>query len=71
MGRLGRAVGTLLGIPDQRPKEEWEHVKVTRDGTRYVDVEELLKDERAQEQIKRMKLLAVEEPHPNRSEEEH
>ena len=67
---LGRAVETLLGIPEQRPKGEWEHVKVTRDGTRYVDVDELLKDERALEQIERMKKLDVEDPRRERSEGE-
>ena len=67
---LGRAVETLLGIPEQRPKEEWEHVKVTRDGTRYVDVDELLKDERALKQIARMKELDVEDPRRERSEGE-
>lgn len=67
---LGRAVETLLGIPEQRPKEEWEHVKVTRDGTRYVDVDELLKDERALEQIARMKELDVEDRRRERSEGE-
>ena len=66
MGRLGRAVETLLGIPEQRPKEEWEHVKVTRDGTRYVDVDELLEDERAQELIERMKEVEVGDPRRER-----
>lgn len=41
-GKTPESKRWILGIlPRQRPKEEWEHVYVTRNGGRYVDVEEL------------------------------
>lgn len=42
-------------LPRQRPREEWAHVLVTRDGARYVDVEELLQDEKVKMLVSRLK----------------
>ena len=52
-------------FPRQRPKGEWEHVYVTRNGTRYVDVKELLADERVKALIREAAEIEVESPHRN------
>ena len=44
-------------IPKQRPKEEWEHVYVTRSGVRYVEVEELFARESVKEDLAKMQKL--------------
>ena len=49
----GRAQESFL--PRQRPKEEWAHVSVTRDGARYVDVEDLLQNEKVKTLVGRLK----------------
>ena len=54
-------------FPRQRPKGEWEHVYVTRNGTRYVDVKELLEDERVQALIQKAAEIEVESPHRKRT----
>ena len=54
-------------FPRQRPKEEWEHVYVTRNGTRYVDVKELLEDERVKALIRKAATIEVESPPPPQS----
>ena len=52
----------ILGIlPRQRPREEWEHVYVTRNGGRYVDVEELFARKSVQKDLAKMKKLGEEE----------
>ena len=52
----------ILGIhPRQRPREEWEHVYVTRNGGRYVDVEELFARKSVQKDLAKMKKLGKEE----------
>ena len=49
----------ILGmIPRQRPKEEWEHVYVARNGGRYVDVEELFARESVKKDLAEMKKLS-------------
>lgn len=69
--RLYAAVAPLLNsaFPRQRPKQEWEHVYVTRNGTRYVDVKELLEDEGVQELICKAAKVKVESPSRNASAE--
>ena len=52
-------------FPRQRPKHEWEHVYVTRNGTRYVDVKELLADERVKALIRKAAEVEVESPRQN------
>ena len=52
-------------LPRQRPKEEWEHVYVTRNGTRYVDVKELLEDEGVKALIRKAAEIEVESPPRN------
>ena len=52
-------------FPRQRPKHEWEHVYVTRNGTRYVDVKELLADERVKALIRKAAEVEVESPRRN------
>lgn len=47
-----------LGMPAQRPREEWEHVRVTRRGVRYIDAEELLRDPRAKAQLDQLRGIA-------------
>ena len=60
----GKGRRPFLGLfPRQRPKEEWEHVYVTRNGTRYVDVKELLEDERVKALIRKAAEIEVESPH--------
>ena len=49
-------------FPRQRPKREWEHVYVTRNGTRYVDVKELLEDEHVKALIDKAAKVEVESP---------
>ena len=49
-------------FPRQRPKDEWEHVYVTRNGRRYVKVEELLEDERVKALIRKAAEVEVESP---------
>ena len=49
-------------FPRQRPKHEWEHVYVTRSGRRYVDVKELLEDERVKALIRKAAEVEVESP---------
>ena len=57
----GRAQESFL--PRQRPKGEWAHVWVTRDGARYVDVDELLQNEKVKKLVGRLKEeLKVEMP---------
>ena len=51
-------------FPRQRPKEEWEHVYVTRNGRRYVDVKELLEDDRVKALIRKAAEIEVESPRP-------
>ena len=58
-------------FPRQRPKEEWEHVYVTRNGTRYVDVKELLEDERVKALIRKAATIDVESPPRNAPAERH
>ena len=49
----------ILGmIPRQRPKEEWEHVHVTRSGARYVEVEELFARKSVQDDLAKMQELS-------------
>ena len=50
--------------PRQRPKREWEHVYVTRNGRRYVDVKELLEDDRVKALIRKAAKVEVESPRP-------
>ena len=52
-------------FPRQRPKHEWEHVYVTRSGRRYVDVKELLEDERVKALIRKAAEVEVESPRQN------
>lgn len=62
----GKSPGFLERLfPRQRPKHEWEHVYVTRNGTRYVDVKELLEDEGVKDLIRKAAEVKVESP--NRS----
>lgn len=49
-------------FPRQRPKGEWEHVYVTSSGRRYVDVKELLEDERVKDIIRKAAEVEVESP---------
>ena len=49
-------------FPRQRPKHEWEHVYVTSSGRRYVDVKELLEDERVKDIIRKAAEVEVESP---------
>lgn len=59
-------------LPRQRPKSEWAHVSVTRDGARYVDVDELLERDEVKELVSRLKEeLRVEEPRRERDGEHH
>lgn len=59
-------------LPRQRPKSEWEHVSVTRDGARYVDVDDLLDREEVQELVGRLREeLKIEPPHGQRDAGEH
>ena len=58
-------------FPRQRPKEEWEHVYVTRNGTRYVDVKELLEDERVKALIRKAAAIEVDSPHRSPRTERH
>ena len=44
-------------IPPRRPREEWEHVHVTKGGRRFVKIDELLRDEVAVERIKEVAAL--------------
>ena len=53
MGRNGKVRESFL--PRQRPKEEWAHVFVTRDGARYVDVQELLGCDEVKALVDRLK----------------
>ena len=46
-------------IPPQRPKEEWDHVHVTKGGRRFVKVEELLSDGDAVERIEAVAALTA------------
>ena len=55
--RIGLALERLFGIPPQRPKEEWEHVKVAANGTRYVDVDEFMQHPKVVEQVEAIKKL--------------
>ena len=60
-GKTPESNGWILGmIPKQRPKEEWEHVYVTRNGGRYVNVEELFARESVKEDLAKMKELGEE-----------
>ena len=60
-GKTPESNGWILGmIPRQRPKEEWEHVYVTRNGGRYVNVEELFARESVKEDLAKMKELGEE-----------
>ena len=61
MKRTDKMRGSSL--PRQRPKEEWVHVSVTRDGSRYVDVYDLLENDKVKKLVGRMKdELKVEAP---------
>ena len=44
-------------IPPQRPKEEWEHVYVTKGGRRFVKIDELLSHDATVERIKEVAAL--------------
>ena len=60
-GKTPESNGWILGmIPRQRPKEEWEHVYVTRNGGRYVNVQELFARESVKEDLAKMKELGKE-----------
>ena len=60
-GKTPESNGWILGmIPRQRPKEEWEHVYVTRNGGRYVNVEELFARESVKKDLTKMKELGKE-----------
>ena len=60
-GKTPESNGWILGmIPRQRPKKEWEHVHVTRNGGRYVNVEELFARESVKEDLAKMKELSEE-----------
>ena len=60
-GKTPESKGWILGmIPKQRPKEEWEHVYVTRNGGRYVNVEELFARESVKKDLTKMKELGKE-----------
>ena len=49
----------ILGvIPKQRPKEEWEHVYVARNGGRYVKVEDLFEKDSVKKDLRKMKMLS-------------
>ena len=61
MGRTDKTRESFL--PRQRPREEWAHVSVTRDGSRYVDVYDLLENDEVKKLVSRMKdELKVEAP---------
>lgn len=65
-GKTPESKRWILGIlPRQRPKEEWEHVYVTRNGGRYVDVEELFARKSVQKDLAKMKKLGEEERRRN------
>lgn len=60
-GKTPESKRWILGmIPKQRPKEEWEHVYVTRNGGRYVKVEELFARESVKKDLTKMKELGEE-----------
>lgn len=60
-GKTPESNGWILGmIPRQRPKKEWEHVYVTRNGGRYVNVEELFARESVKKDLDKMKELSEE-----------
>ena len=60
-GKTPESNGWILGmIPRQRPKEEWEHVYVTRNGGRYVNVKDLFARESVKEDLAKMKKLGEE-----------
>lgn len=60
-GKTPESKRWILGmIPKQRPKEEWEHVYVTRNGGRYVKVEELFARESVKKDLAKMKELGEE-----------
>ena len=61
MGRTDKTRESFL--PRQRPKREWGHVSVTKCGSRYVDVNDLLQDDDVKSLVDRMKKeLEVEAP---------
>ena len=53
MQMIGEALFPPAIFPRQRPSAEWEHVHVTRSGRRYVDVRELLQDERVKTTLRK------------------
>lgn len=69
MARNGKVRESFL--PRQRPKEEWAHVSVTRDGARYVDVQELLECAEVKALVERLRKLNLEPPHQNQTAGEH
>ena len=44
-------------IPPERPREEWEHVYVTKGGRRFVKIEELLNHDDTIERIEEVAAL--------------
>lgn len=61
-GKTPESKRWILGIlPRQRPREEWEHVYVARNGERYVNVKELFEKDSVKEDLAEMKKLGEEE----------